>query len=276
MATRRPKVPSAQFSAGTKNAPGLPDRDVQSGHESTTPGHGSRAPHATAGAGEDGASQAAHQKAARKGSHPDPAPRNARHPNQVRGTAPHRTAPHGTPSGGGNGGHESVAQGGSSTPVPARSFSGRLLVIGLAMAAITVVLAPNVHTFMEQRSEITALQQDIAQQTAQQAGFKAELARWDDPAYVKQQARDRVSMLMPGETGYWVYGANGSVDTGDSSDAAKAAASAATSAKNATVVTEEPWVDSLFSAIEKSSDVKVAAPVKAATVPKPAPKSGGK
>ncbi|MGA7204774.1 MAG: septum formation initiator family protein [Specibacter sp.] len=259
MATRRPKVPSAQFSAGAKNAPGLSDRDVQAGQNSTTAEHGPRAHRTTAGAG--GSSRTGHDNAVRQGSHAGTAPRGS------------ATKQDHEP---GRGHHEGVVRQASTAPVPARSFSGRLLVIGLAMAAITVVLAPNVHTFMEQRAEISDLKQVIAEQTAQQAGYKSELARWDDPAYVKQQARDRVSMLMPGETGYWVYGANGAVDTGDSSDAAKAAASAATSAKNATVVPDEPWVDSLFAAIQKSSEVKVAAPAKTAPAPKAAQQTSAK
>lgn len=158
-------------------------------------------------------------------------------------------------------------------PVPARSFSGRLLVLGLVMAVITLLLAPNVHTFMEQRAEIAALKQDIANKQVQQTAFQTELARWDDPAYVKQQARDRVSMLMPGETGYWVYGANGT----DEEDSANAAG---TSAIKATTVTTQPWVNGLWDAVQKSAEVKVTPAPSASksgtetkTTPTPSPSS---
>ncbi|RAN76437.1 hypothetical protein B5P43_22770 [Bacillus sp. SRB_336] len=245
MATRRPKVPSAQFSAGAKKAAADPGTtpDPAPGAHAASPGE--RRPTT----GRDGAARA---------------PRTA------------VTNPHGRTDGGGP--RRNPAEGvirsadAANTPVPARSFNGRLLVLGLAMAAVTVALAPNIHTYMDQRAEISALKQDIAAQTAQQASAQSELARWDDPAYVKQQARDRVSMLMPGETGYWVYGAPAAA-----ADGAGAAAMSASgeSAEKATTVTTEPWVDSLWQAVEKSAAVKPAAPAAtkpAPTGPKPAAK----
>lgn len=238
MATRRPKVPSAQFSAGAKKVPvdSGPTPDPAEGAHRTTPG--ARGTSTTRGAAAGGRRTVADSRAetSAKGS---------------RGRLGH-----------GEGSDEN--DGGK--PIPARSFNGRLLVLGLAMAAVTVALAPNIHTFLEQRAEISTLKQDIAVQSAQQSAFQSELARWDDPAYVQQQARDRVSMLMPGETGYWVYGASpaGPSNTAaGTSGAAKAAAGE--SAKKATTVTTEPWVDSLWQAVEKSAAVKPAAPA----TPKP-------
>ena len=61
------------------------------------------------------------------------------------------------------------------SPVPARRFSGRLLVLGLTMGAVTVLLAPNVHTFLQQRAEISALRDDIAAKEAQQSAYECEL-----------------------------------------------------------------------------------------------------
>lgn len=246
MATRRPKVPSAQFSAGAKKAAAEPGTtpDPAPGDHAASPG--ARRP----ATGRDGAARA---------------PRKAV-------TNPHGRTDHGGP-------RRSPAEGvirsadAANTPVPARSFNGRLLVLGLAMAAVTVALAPNIHTYMDQRAEISALKQDIAAQTAQQASAQSELARWDDPAYVKQQARDRVSMLMPGETGYWVYGAPAAA-----ADGAGAAANSASgeSAEKATTVTTEPWVDSLWQAVEKSAAVKPAAPAPTKPAPTAVPKPAAK
>ena len=155
------------------------------------------------------------------------------------------------------------------SPVPARSFSGRLLVLGLAMGAVTLLLAPNVHTYLQQRAEISDLRDDIAAKETQQDVYAAELKRWDDPAYIKQQARDRVSMLMPGETGYWVYGANGVEALDNTSDAAKVVAAVATTAKNATAITVEPWVAGLWDAVQKSAEVHSGV-VKPVPAPEPA------
>lgn len=39
--------------------------------------------------------------------------------------------------------------------------------------------------------------------------LNAELARWDDPNYVRAQARERLGWVVPGETGYRVLDADG-------------------------------------------------------------------
>ncbi|WP_125610671.1 FtsB family cell division protein [Specibacter cremeus] len=137
------------------------------------------------------------------------------------------------------------------TPVPARSFSGKLAIVGIAMMALTLMLAPNATTYFRQRAEIAAVEADIAAKTAHQSDLQQQLSRWDDPAFVRQQARDRVSMLMPGETGYWVYGAEGLTDA--TSTAATNTGAAADPA------TPLPWTDGLWQAIRKSAAVDVAA-----------------
>ncbi|MCY0904899.1 FtsB family cell division protein [Arthrobacter sp. H14-L1] len=129
-------------------------------------------------------------------------------------------------------------------PVPARAFSGRLLALAVVLLTITVLLAPSIHTYLQQRAQISALEQDISVKQQQQTELKNEAARWSDPAYVKQQARDRVNMLMPGETGYWVYGADGS---GPSSQ--PSGSSPASSGTTATL----PWVDGLIQSIKRSA-----------------------
>ncbi len=128
-------------------------------------------------------------------------------------------------------------------PVPAKAFSGRLLALGVVMIAITIMLAPTVRIFLEKRTEIAELEADISAKQAKQADLKREVSRWQDPNYVKQQARDRINMVMPGETGYWVYGS-------DLPAASSAAGSAASSAQNPANL---PWVDSLWESIRRSA-----------------------
>ena len=250
MATRRPKVPSAQFHAGAKKVPVEPGTTPEPtpGAHRTAPGTQGTAPGARGTSpGARGATPGGRRTVT-----------YSRADSGADGSGSHGRRSHG----------ESLNEDDGDKPVPARSFNGRLLVLGLAMAAVTVALAPNVHTFMEQRAEISALKQDIAAQSSQQAAFQSELARWEDPAYVKQQARDRVSMLMPGETGYWVYGPNPASPSNAAAGAQDAAKAAGESAKKATMVTAVPWVDSLWQAVEKSAAVKPA--TKAATPAAPA------
>ncbi|MCC3302855.1 FtsB family cell division protein [Arthrobacter sp. zg-Y895] len=124
-------------------------------------------------------------------------------------------------------------------PVPAKAFSGRLLVLAMVMVAITVLLAPSVRTYLQQRSEIAVMKSEIAEAQATQAELEVQLGRWEDPAYIKQQARDRIFLVMPGEKRYLVKGENGV------EQAEELAAE------------EEPedlqWVDSLWDSVKKSA-----------------------
>jgi len=145
-------------------------------------------------------------------------------------------------------GKDSGKNGGNHTgenqdPVPAKAFSGRMLALAVVMIAITIMLAPTVKIFIDKRAEIAALEADIAARQAEQANLKLQVSRWQDPNYVKQQARDRINMVMPGETGYWVFGsdlpagtASGQGGTGTAEDPANL-----------------PWVDSLWESIRRSA-----------------------
>lgn len=128
-------------------------------------------------------------------------------------------------------------------PVPAKAFSGRLLALGVVMIAITILLAPTVKIFLDKRAEIAALQADLTAKQAKQEDLKRQVSRWQDPNYVKQQARDRINMVMPGETGYWVFG-------GDLPAAQSGGAAGAASAQNPANL---PWVDSLWESIRRSA-----------------------
>ncbi|MHA7177616.1 FtsB family cell division protein [Arthrobacter sp. Sr24] len=231
MATRRPSVPKAQFTSGLKGAPEVPPAvEPASKRTTTTPGSGARPTNTKA----------------------DKRERQPTSKSQSRTSEDGVIHPAGT------------------SPVPARSFSGRLIVLGITMGVVTILLAPNVHTFATQRTEIAQLREDITARQAQQDAYASELQRWDDPAYIKQQARDRVSMLMPGETGYWVYGGE-DIESAQNSVAAAKAAAEATTAKKATEVTEDPWVDTLWESVKKSAQVQApAAPVAPAETAPPA------
>ncbi|SKB79369.1 Cell division protein FtsB [Arthrobacter sp. 49Tsu3.1M3] len=128
-------------------------------------------------------------------------------------------------------------------PVPAKAFSGRLLALGVVMIAITILLAPTVKIFLDKRAEIAALQADIAAKQTKQEDLKRQVSRWQDPNYVKQQARDRINMVMPGETGYWVFG----------SDLPAAQSGSAAGAASAQDPANLPWVDALWESIRRSA-----------------------
>ncbi|ABY22089.1 predicted septum formation initiator [Renibacterium salmoninarum ATCC 33209] len=128
----------------------------------------------------------------------------------------------------------------ANAPVAARAFSGRLVALVAVLIAVALLLTPSLNTFLQQRADIASLKADIAAKEKQQKDLENQLTRWSDPAYVKQQARDRLNMIQPGETGYWVYGGDQAPATPDQPG---------TSANPEGL----PWVDGLWKSIIRSA-----------------------
>ncbi len=79
----------------------------------------------------------------------------------------------------------------------------------LVLAVLTVSYASSLRAYLQQRSHIGDLKVQIAEREASIDDLEREKKRWDDPAYVKAQARSRFGYLMPGESGFEVIGADG-------------------------------------------------------------------
>lgn len=235
MATRRPKVPRATPAASQPVAADEGGDVIQADFGITAPA----------------ANQNVEPPPRRPGS-PDPGKRDAgkRDAGKPGGKTGSRRPGNGSPAPGraGRNGTSEPAAGGadgveSLDPVPAKAFSGRLLALGVVMIAITILLAPTVKIFVDKRAEIAALEADIADKEAVRDDLKRQVSRWQDPNYVQQQARDRINMVMPGETGYWVFGSE--LPAGESSSAAAAA--------TAHDPADLPWVDTLWESIRRSA-----------------------
>ena len=69
----------------------------------------------------------------------------------------------------------------------------------------------SLHAWWEGRQEIQSLKAQKAQYNAEIDRLQDTKRRFDDPAYVRQQARERFGWVLPGETGYRVIGADGKV-----------------------------------------------------------------
>ena len=80
----------------------------------------------------------------------------------------------------------------------------RVAVLGTIVAFLAVLLASSVAAWFHQRSEIAALRDQVAAQEADVASLRAERERWNDPAYVEQQARERLKFVRPGERAFTV------------------------------------------------------------------------
>lgn len=88
-------------------------------------------------------------------------------------------------------------------------FTGRAAVLVLVLAVLTVSYASSLRAYLQQRAHIGDLKSQIAEREANINDLEREKQRWDDPAYVKAQARARFGYLMPGEAGFEVIGVDG-------------------------------------------------------------------
>lgn len=89
-------------------------------------------------------------------------------------------------------------------------------VIMLTLLVIAVIaLAPSIRTFVEQQNQLADLRQAVKDRRDAVNDLNAEIARWDDPAFIEAQARDRLVYVFPGDVTYLVIDDEGSVTTDD-------------------------------------------------------------
>lgn len=251
MATRRPKVPRADAlgsgsSAARPSTPAPRPGTAVSGSAGNSGADVIKAEFGATRTASKPSTAAAPTKAAGSGSKGANKPAEsgkspAAGKSQAAGKKPAASA---KPTSGGSGRTVPSAKEGRDTdPVPAKAFSGRMLALAVVMIAITIMLAPTVKIFLEKRAEISALEGEIASRKAEQTELNKQISRWQDPNYVKQQARDRINMVMPGETGYWVFGGEEAAGT----PGGRTGSGSSANPENL------PWVDALWESIRRSA-----------------------
>src|SRR5690606_33054397 len=77
--------------------------------------------------------------------------------------------------------------------------SGFTFVMLIVIIMAIVVLAPSLRTLVEQQNQIAELQRAVDEQRRQVSQLESDIARWDDPAYIEAQARDRLVYVYPGD-----------------------------------------------------------------------------
>jgi cell division protein FtsB len=125
-----------------------------------------------------------------------------------RGSRPRgRTGPGRVPSSGRGGRPAGAADSGAVQGRKPR-FTGRAAILVLVLAVLTVSYASSMRAYLQQRTHIGDLKGQIALRQSNISDLEREKRRWDDPAYVRQQARE-LNYVMPGETAYVVLDENG-------------------------------------------------------------------
>jgi cell division protein FtsB len=85
-------------------------------------------------------------------------------------------------------------------------FTGRAVVLAVAIASGMLALGLPFKVFVSQRHASGRLEQQTAAQQARVDALKVQQRTWQDPAYVAAQARERLHFVKPGETAYIVLG----------------------------------------------------------------------
>ena len=72
---------------------------------------------------------------------------------------------------------------------------------------LAVTLIPTLRSTLNQRSQINDLRSQLTQKRQTVAALLQEQKQWTDPAYVEQQARERLKFVRVGDTSYTVIDA---------------------------------------------------------------------
>ncbi|GAA1732510.1 hypothetical protein GCM10009809_30010 [Isoptericola hypogeus] len=101
----------------------------------------------------------------------------------------------------------------------------RLLVLSVVVLLAVVLLLPTVRGAVQQSGDLDRLRAELAAHEAERGRLEVELDRWEDRSYVEEQARSRLSYVMPSDRVWRVVdpGAAGADDvdpvTGEAVDA---------------------------------------------------------
>ncbi len=153
--------------------------------------------------------------------------------------------------------------------VPVALNQGRLMLKTLRLNStwVTVILivvggafvvSPDVEAFLNQRRQIAEMEQSIRLAQEQVEQMEAERDRWQDPVYIRSQARDRLYYVLPGEVSYLVMDAEG-MDFSDTSGTVGALMADRRQADEITTeisAANDNWVDSLLESFLRAATDK--------------------
>ena len=127
---------------------------------------------------------------------------------------------------------------------PQASLAGRAVILLVVLVALLVSLALPVRELITQRARVAELSAHNATVQAQVDQLNTAKDRWQDPAYIAAQARERLHYVMPGDTAYVV------VEPDPQAPKAPTAAEVAT----------ESWYSKLWHTITRSDPTTAAQP----------------
>lgn len=85
-----------------------------------------------------------------------------------------------------------------------RRTSNRVLALSAIFFVLALTIAPPVKNYFTQRAQISALKAQLSADNSALEKARQELTLWQDPEYIKSQARERLHFVLPGERQYIV------------------------------------------------------------------------
>lgn len=123
-----------------------------------------------------------------------------------------------------------------------RRTSNRVLALSVIFFVLALTIAPPVKHYFTQRAQISALKAQLSADNSALEKARQELTLWQDPEYVKSQARERLHFVLPGERQYIVT--EGETEAGQNSPT-KVASSLADG---------QPWYSRLIASISETGN----------------------
>jgi cell division protein FtsB len=173
------------------------------------------------------------------------------------------------PSGGRGGARATARTSSASRPAPQRrtgsgaagrqtrkrrgGLTGRAAVLGVVLSTLVLTLAYPAQRYLAQQSEIARMAQEQAAQRERIAALEERREKWNDPAYVRAQARERLQYVLPGEVAYSIT---------DDKASSRTPAPEVTRAARARV--DGPWYGKLWSGV-RAADRPAAVPAPTGT-----------
>ncbi|MET8906821.1 septum formation initiator family protein [Micromonospora sp. NPDC004551] len=123
-----------------------------------------------------------------------------------------------------------------------RRFTGRATVLFAVLIALALAYTYPVRVYLDQQADIERMEASQARQRELIQDLSAEAEKWQDPAYIETQARERFFMGRPGETLLVVL-----------SDPEGAAKDAGKGAKPGPPKPPDPWYGTLWSSVQAAN-----------------------
>ena len=121
-----------------------------------------------------------------------------------------------------------------------RRNSGRALALWAIFFILALAIAPPVKHYFTQRAQISALNSQLASDNKALEAARQELLLWQDPEYIKSQARERLHFVLPGERQYIVTENGTASDTNEGTKVANS------------LTDGQPWYSRLIASITEA------------------------